>query len=64
MTSNSRQPWTAEEDRRLLAMAIAGKSTRFIALRLRRTPVAVKARAHSLRVPLAGYRIKSTAPDC
>ncbi len=45
--------WTSEEDGLLRSMGAAGESTTAIATLLKRTPDAVRKRAHSLKIKLA-----------
>jgi hypothetical protein len=49
---NFRRPWTPEEDNQLREMAAAGKSVTLIALRLKRTEMAVRGRMRILRIPV------------
>ncbi len=49
---NFRRPWTPEEDNQLGEMAAAGKSVTLIALRLKRTEMAVRGRMRILRIPV------------
>ena len=45
-------PWASEEDEQLKKMADAGKSVTLIALRLKRTEMAVRGRMRILRIPV------------
>ena len=49
---NARRIWEPEEDKQLLGMVETGKSPRMIALRLKRTEMAVRQRAFLLKVHL------------
>jgi hypothetical protein len=53
--------WTPEEDGLLRSMAAVGESTAAIATLLKRTPDAVRSRAHLLKIKLArsqGLKVK------
>jgi len=49
MTRKQNIPWTAEEERRLIAMRAAGRSIVSIAAALHRTPGAIHARSRDLQ---------------
>lgn len=53
LTPNSNRPWTPEEDEQLRAMLLAGKSISVIAVRHKRSPSAIKARAQVLGLSVA-----------
>lgn len=55
---NRKRPWTAEDDRHLLELRASGRSSRSIAIKLRRSPGAVDARLNVLR-----KRTSTTAID-
>ncbi len=48
MTFNRSRPWTDEEDRRLLELKTAGRSSLSIAVALRRSAKAIDGRASNL----------------
>jgi hypothetical protein len=50
MARNSYSQWTADEDRQLLEMKAAGKTSMVIAIALKRTEAAVHQRFHLLRL--------------
>ena len=47
---NARRPWEPEEDKQLRDMVEAGKSVTIIALKLKRTVLAVRARLSILKI--------------
>ena len=47
---NARRPWEPEEDKQLRDMVEAGKSVTIIALKLKRTVLAVRARLSALKI--------------
>ena len=49
---NARRIWEPEEDKRLREMAEAGKSVTMMALRLKRTEMALRQRLHTLKIHL------------
>jgi hypothetical protein len=49
---NANRPWTALDDRRLRALALANTPTRVIGLKLGRSELAVRARASLLGISL------------
>ena len=49
---NHRRPWEPDEDKQLREMVEAGKSPTMIALRLKRTEMAVRQRLYLLKVHL------------
>jgi hypothetical protein len=53
---NAKRPWTPEEDEQLRKMAAAGKNIFVIALKLKRTVSAVRARASILKAPIHGNK--------
>ena len=58
---NTKRPWTPEEDNQLREMAGAGKSIIMIALKFKRTVLAVRGRASILKVAIRGGKRKRTA---
>ena len=52
MTGTPRAPWTAEQDKKLLALVLSASSVDTIAKALNRTAFAVRRRANTLRLPL------------
>jgi hypothetical protein len=46
---NARRPWRSEEDKQLREMVEARKSLTMVALRLKRTEMAVRQRLHLLK---------------
>ncbi len=53
-------PWTAADDERLRALAIAGKRPTVIAEELQRSAAAVRHRFYKLGIPLPGAKIRGT----
>lgn len=51
-------PWTREEEERLRALVLRGKSAEEIAAQLKRTPKAIKTRALTLRLVLGKLKSK------
>ena len=49
---NARRIWEPEEDKQLREMAEAGKSVTMMALRLKRTEMALRQRLHTLKIHL------------
>jgi hypothetical protein len=49
---NTRRVWQPEQDKQLREMAEAGKSVTMMALRLKRTELALRQRLHTLRIHL------------
>ena len=49
MTPKKNRPWTAEEDRRLIELRAAARSSFFIAVTLKRTTKAISSRLSVLR---------------
>jgi hypothetical protein len=49
---NAKRVWQPEQDRQLREMAEAGKSVTMMALRLKRTEMALRQRLHTLRIHL------------
>jgi len=49
---NTWRPWTGEEDRQLREMLEAGKSVTIMALRLKRTEMAIRGRLSVLKLSL------------
>ena len=54
--------WTEEEDRKLLALREAGRSSRSIAAKLKRTAGAVNSRLSVLRKSVQEVAISETTP--
>ena len=52
--------WTAEEDGQLREMVEAGKSVTMMALRLKRTEMALRQRLHTLRIHLRDNKKEPT----
>jgi hypothetical protein len=48
---NRNRPWTAEDDRRLMELRAAGRSSISIGVVLRRSPKAIDGRLRKLRQP-------------
>ena len=61
MPLNSNIKWTEEDDRRLLEMKAAGKSTFAIAAAFKRSLGSIKGRLHLLKVREGGARGKRIA---
>ena len=59
---NAKYPRKPEEDQQLREMAGAGKSVVVIALKLKRTVTAVRARASILKLPIQGGKGKRICP--
>jgi hypothetical protein len=53
---NARRPWGSEEDKQLREMVEARKSLTMVALRLKRTEMAVRQRLHLLKIHLRDDR--------
>jgi hypothetical protein len=49
---NAQRIWEPEQDRQLREMAEAGKSVTMMALRLKRTEMALRQRLHTLKIHL------------
>jgi hypothetical protein len=49
---NARRIWEPEQDKQLREMAEAGKSVTMMALRLKRTELALRQRLHTLKIHL------------
>jgi rhamnose utilization protein RhaD (predicted bifunctional aldolase and dehydrogenase) len=58
---NAQRIWEPEQDRQLREMAEAGKSVTMMALRLKRTEMALRQRLHTLKILLRDN--KRTRPD-
>jgi len=57
---NARRIWEPEEDKQLREMAQAGKSVTMMALRLKRTEMALRQRLHTLRIHLRDNKKEPT----
>jgi hypothetical protein len=59
------EPWTPEDEARLRALAASGRSVATIAERLKRTPAAIRYKAHKLNIslPRAERGLKATGPN-
>ena len=53
---NAQRIWDPEQDRQLREMAEAGKSVTMMALRLKRTEMALRQRLHTLQIHLRDNR--------
>jgi hypothetical protein len=61
--NNKRRVWEPDEEKQLREMTEAGKSPTLIALRLKRTAAAVRARLTILGIPVRGVLVKKNPPD-
>jgi hypothetical protein len=64
---NARRTWEPQHDQQLREMAEAGKSVTMMALRLKRTEMALRQRLHTLQIHLrdnkrASSRLNKSAP--
>lgn len=55
---NAQRIWEPEQDRQLREMAEAGKSVTMMALRLKRTEMALRQRLHTLKIHLRDNKKK------
>ena len=58
---NAPKPWTRKEEEELRALILSGKSVEAIAMKLGRTPLSIRNKAHKLKLLLK--RGRQTSPS-